>query len=399
MATTLNDVAPLVRDYARNQALTDARVIRAINTATSLVQSQLGLPGYEKQFEFEFDQSQPVIQLPVDYGEMLSLRYRDAEQANHIPFTYKPGEYLYQRFDLIDGATRLVGDYNADGFWQLFVIAPNTVAPTVIDTFDNSDATNWTPSGDADDIVTDTAVYVQGNASLRFNIFQNVANRGSIESSSWGPFNFTQYVDIGRFDFYTFLPNITNFTSVSINWGTDSSNYFKNTVTTQSDGSAFQLGWNTLAIEWNGAVQVGSPDSTQIGWFKVDWDYTGAFTPTDSFRIDYLRMVRPDWMVLTYNTTYKGTTTLGAPLYTFTALTDKFPFGDMDPSIMELVALQAAVVVNPTLLQENSHVRDSYKTYSMTFQKRYPKKRFKNLLSDPRLPGRPQGNNGSVWRW
>jgi len=258
------------------------------------------------------------------------------------------------------------------------------MASVPLDTFDSDNDTNWTASNDAENISDDTVTYMEGSGSLRFDIdtAASVNDRATLTTTVTGS-DLSAYVDKGYFKVYCYLTNITDFTSISFNWGSDISNYYKTTVTAQQDGTAFEVGWNELSFAWLGATEVGTPDSTVLTKYWFDLDYEAGYTGGTAYRLDYLRLVVPDEMVLTYYTNYKGKTTGDAYLFTFTATTDKFLFGDIDPSLSKLVALEAAVLINPTILVEDKSVRTLYLEFSTLFKKRYPRKRARNLLAEP----------------
>jgi hypothetical protein len=156
-------------------------------------------------------------------------------------------------------------------------------------------------------------------------------------------------------------------------------------VTTQEDASAFVVGWNQVAMPMSGVTvtTVGAPDITQIDWFKIDVDFTAGFIPTPGFRLNWLRLIVPDPLTLTYYTSYKGKNAAGTFIRDFTLATDTLLFGDMDTALKEIIAIQAAVLINPQLLVDDVAVRRSYLGFEKAFKQRYPRKRVKNLLADP----------------
>lgn len=418
MAVPVSTVLQLVRDYSRNQSLTAARGIRAINSAYAAVMNALGLPGSEREFIIQFDETQPRYLLPVDYAEAISLgfngqygqnwdypwragrignfRYRPVELLSNGGWGY--GWYGSSRWNLNWG-TGVFGDYQALGFWQMYILGCNSLSPVVIDTFSSDNATNWTPTLDADNVTTDIYVYQYGGASLKFDIFQNVNQRGSLTSTNRGTFDFTsqQAATTALFKMWVYLPNVTDFDSISLNFGSSAGDYYKSTITTQEDASPFQVGWNQVAFPMDGATVVGSPDITQIDYFKLDFDFDVAYVPTDGFRLNWLRLIVPDPLTLTYYTSYKGKDSGGTFIRDFTADDDVFLFGDMDTALQEIVAIQAAVLLNPQLLVDDVAVRRSYQGFERLFKQRYPRKRIKNLLADPVLTTTTQDLQGGPW--
>ena len=150
----------------------------------------------------------------------------------------------------------------------------------------------------------------------------------------------------------------------------------------------------------NGAAVVGTPNIQQIQWFKLDFDFDVAYIPTDGFRLNWLRLIVPDPLTLTYYTSYKGKAAAGTFIRDFTVTTDTFLFGDMDTALKEIVAIQAAVLTNPQILVDDVSVRRAYEGFTKVFKARYPRKRVKNLLADPTMSlTTPYGAGGSWGPW
>ena len=382
---TLTSVAPLVKDYCRNQNLTDARVIRALDQSADIVNSELGLPCQEKAYTFDFDQDQLTYALPTDYSEPIFLRYSDNTYNKNSRFAYRPPEYIFERTKDVTANTRLFGVGSSSGDWLLYVAALNTTAPLTLDTFDYNNAVNWIASGDALNIADDVYVYKEGSGSLKFDI--TVTGTRATLTKTIASQDLNVYLDIGHFKCWVYLANITNFTSLSFSWMQDTGNYWKDTVTTQADGTAFAVGWNAIDFLWLGSTEVGSPSPHTITIYKIDLDYTGAYTGGTNFRIDYLRLVKTDSMILNYYSLYKGTDAAGTTyLENFTALTDIFSFGTFDTGLRNLYAIYAAVLINPQILVDDKQVQEQYKHWTTIYKKKYPRKRINNLLAIPETP-------------
>lgn len=418
MAVPVSTVLQLVRDYSRNQALTEPRGIRAINSAYAMVMNVLGLPGSEREYIFQFDETQPRYVLPVDYAEAISLgfngnfgqnwdypwragrignfRYRPVELLSNGGWGY--GWYGSSRWNLNWGSG-VFGDYMALGFWQMYILGCNSLSPVGIDTFSSDNTINWLPTDDANNVTTDIFVYQYGGASLKFDIFQNVATRGTLTSTNRGTFDFTsqQAATTALFKMWVYIPNVTDFDSISLKFGSAPADHYVSTVTTQEDASPFVVGWNMVAFPMDGAVVIGTPDITQIDWFQVNFDYDALYVPTDGFRMSWLRLIVPDPLTLTYYTSYKGKETGGAFIRDFTDVTDTMLFGDMDSALQEVIAIQAAVLLNPQILVEDINVRRSYEQFTKIFKARYPRKRIKNLLADPVQTATTEDIQGGPW--
>jgi len=389
MATiTVNDIYQLVKDYSRNTNLDESQAIRAINSACDFVFTQFGLPSQEKEYEFDFDEDQLTYSLPDSFGEAISLRFKDDSLNKYGRFSMRPVEYLYERANKISKDTRLFGIDSATGTWRLWVLGMNSISKLQIDSFDSNNSINWTASNDAENISDDTNTYKEGNGSMAFDINPAVSglNRATLTRTNQS-FDLKPYQDIGHFKCWVYLPNVTNFTSISFSWGSSASDYYKQTVTTQEDGTAFTVGWNKVDFPWKGAIQVGSPNLYGINRIWFDFDYTAAYTGGVNYRIDYLRINVPDTMILTYYIKYKGTDSGGTTyLENFTSLTDKLLIGNFDVGLTNLIAIYASLLIKPQLLQESNWIEKQLELFSKTYQRKYPRKRANNLVAIPNLP-------------
>lgn len=383
---SLSDIIPDIKDYCRNQNLTDARAIRAINRASEYVFSKYGIPSQEKKYNFYFDSTQQTYSLPEDFGEPLYLKFDD-ETLNDDAFEYRPITAIYERQDLVFGDTKLFSvEANQTG-WRLFVLGKNSTSSQMIDSLDSDNDTNWAATLDGTNITDDLFIKKEGAGSLSYDIVvgTSVSDRATLARTFSTNFDFSSYSSHGAMNAWHYTQNITNLTSFTLKWGADASNYYYKVATTQFDGTAFAVGWNSLGWDWDTASTVGSPSNTAIKYFELDVDYTAAYTGGLSNRLDYLRLSFPDLMDLIYYTLYKGESSTGTDLYEFTATTDKFFFGPFDPAIRNFISIYAATLINPTILVDDRQVKEQMVAYEKALMKKYPRKRINNLLFTPKL--------------
>jgi hypothetical protein len=386
MSVQVSNVISDVKNFSRNQNLSDDRVISSINTAIDLVSSHLGLPGHEMQYTFNYFEENPYIPLPIDFGEPISLRFNEDRLNRFNRFHYVLPEYIYPRINAVDFQTALWSYDFSSGKKQLIVLTKNSTAQILIDPFDNS-ANTWVASSDATNVVNDNITYKEGAGSLRFDINVNLSadNKATLTGIFPQGYDLRTMNDQGYFLVKVFIPNIINFSSITLSWGSNSSNYWTQTVMNQLDGSPFEVGWNTIGIPWYDASIIGIPDETNVKWFKFDFSYTNSYASTPGFRLDHLLVKKPDKMILSYYTTYKGKDVNGNYITSFSSPTDTFLFGDFDPALRQLISIETAVILNPQLLVENNSVSMLYNDFFSTYSRKYPKKRINNLFVDPTI--------------
>lgn len=193
------------------------------------------------------------------------------------------------------------------------------------------DATN----SDATNLRLDSVLFQQpGNAALEFDISvaQSSNNRATIYNASLSPIDFSTEYLVGSLVFWVYLPEVVNFTSITASYGSDTSatpatkaNYYTGTSTTALNGGAWQIGWNRVAIPWSSTTTVGSPTITSIRYIEFQFNYTVSQTSKTGYHLQDIKMIRPESLVLHYESWYVGTSNSGTSLLAFTATTD-IPF-------------------------------------------------------------------------
>jgi len=201
----------------------------------------------------------------------------------------------------------------------------------VIDNFD-SGVGNWTAdtsTSDMTNLAENKTNFDQGSASASFDISvgQSANNRATMTSTNNFSLNLTSNLNFGVFLIDTYISGqASNVSSYTLYWGTDASNYWSQTVTTDINGNAFgNTQWQTLAFDWVGATQVGTPTVTSIQYFRIDMNYSGGMTNQTAFYYDFFRVANPETLTFHYASFYVGTSSGGSNLLTFSSTTD-IPF-------------------------------------------------------------------------
>jgi hypothetical protein len=368
----VSDIEPLVKDWCRNQNLTNDRFLRAFNQAANLVFTQLGLPSQEEQYIFGFDECQHYYDLPEDFLEPLWMRF-EKDKYNRRPFEFTRPIYIYPKINQRHRDTREWSlDYET-GSPRLIVLARNTHSYLEIDDFDNS-AANWVASQGCNSLYNDSINYVEGAGSMGFDITVPTINNQGQLTTTVSTMDISEFLNVGEFKVAFDCVNITDFTSVTFQWMTDSGDYYTSTVTTQQDGTPFVVGWNYLSFDWSTATQVGTPDPSAINIFQFFFNFDSSYTGGSYFHLDNLRLVIPDQMIMTY---YKQT-----PTY---ALTDEAPATNIDAGIANMFAIYTAVIINPQILVDDKQAQEQYQYWTNFYQRRFPKRRINNLLVNPKI--------------
>jgi len=210
----------------------------------------------------------------IDIYPQINRRPSDMfNQVNNEEFgAYKKDGTLNIKFDTAFKTLRLANDGQA------------AVMINPLD--DLTSAGTWASGGDAINLVSDNLQYVQGSASLKFDV-DGATGTAFIENSTMQPVDLTPKDNEGVVFGWMYMPSTPNpvVTSVTFRWGSSSGDYFEKAVTVRQDGTAFQHGWNLLKFDWNTATTTGSPDSSAINYLRLEFAYPSG-TPIQAFRFD-----------------------------------------------------------------------------------------------------------------
>lgn len=133
----------------------------------------------------------------------------------------------------------------------------------------------WSVGGSATNLSVDTVNKITGSGSLRFDI--NAGGSSSyIENSTFPAVDLTSYLNLGALFVWVYIPSTAIISSVSLRWGSSSSDYYSSTAASSVANTAFVVGWNLLRFDWAGATTTGSPVVTVIDYLRVTFNHTAS---------------------------------------------------------------------------------------------------------------------------
>ena len=184
----------------------------------------------------------------------------------------------------------------------------------------------WLAGDDAANLAVDSNEYKQGSASLKFDIDVSASanNYATIYNATKTALDLSDFEDRSYFMLWVYLPSATNFTSITLRWGSDASNYWEKTVTTPVDAGSFSAGWNLVIFSWQDATETGSGDADNVDYFLIRLNYSASYTDQSNARIDDLRLNDRYQMDFEYFSTYMVKDTDGDWQERFEASTDEF---------------------------------------------------------------------------
>ncbi len=170
----------------------------------------------------------------------------------------------------------------------------------------NGSWTADTANSDAKALSTTEVTVLEQSEAIRFDIdvSQSANDYALIYNADMASVDLSSYVNLGRVKFWIYLPSVTDFTSISLRWGSSSSAYWEDTVTAQANGSALIAGWNYVEFNWENATKTSTPDESAIDYLAIKLNYTGSFTDQTKVVIEKIEMFLPTPMKLVYNTYY-----------------------------------------------------------------------------------------------
>lgn len=236
-------------------------------------------------------------------------------------------------------------------------------------------------TSDATNLTVDTVEFKQGSGCLNFDadVSQSGNNRITVSNSTLNELDLSSFEDLSSWLFWAYVPENANFSSFTLYWGSDSSNYWSATVTTDINGSAWADGWNEVKVNWADATMTGTPDVSAIDYIRIDFNYTGSQTDDTDFRLDYLRIAKPEKLTFHYVSWNVGANNSGTALSAFTATTDVPFFSGQYDQYKYPVSHKAASILLYTLrLKEEAIIEEGEAVKSL--------KRVKGIFPSSRIP-------------
>ena len=349
-ATTISKIDQFIRDTSTDSVSATDR-LQAISIATQDVMTEMGFDLQNATSVISYLDSVNYYKITSaipDFTEVIDLRRGEGD--NTEMFTFKDSDELAVEvangievpsyaIERKDGDTYLVIIYNsehqADSLHTCNAYDSNGEWE-VDDT--NSDATN---------ITTDTNEKKEGAGSVNFDIdvSQSANNKATIANDDINSKDLSDDEDLSSLVFWAYIPDITNFTSITGYWGSSSTVYFSATATTDLNGNTLVTGWNEIKIDWADATETPTVDTSAINYLRFDFNYAAGQTDDTDFRIDDVRMVRPEKLTLHYHSWYVGEDSSGTKLTAFDSTTDVPFYSGQYDYFDNVVAHRAAAIL------------------------------------------------------
>lgn len=193
---------------------------------------------------------------------------------------------------------------------------------SVVATLDSTtaDGGTWVAFGDATNVTSESDNYVVGSGSVEFDLVGSGTTAG-LENTAVTSFDVTDYVNAGHVFVWVYINSTTNLTNWIIRLGSDSSNYFTQTVTTNQVSASFVNGWNLLRFDFASMTETGTVTRTAIDYIAIYMTKTSGKSD-DGYRIDHMVLHTGEIHNLLYYSRYPWQSSGGTYLEDSTANTD-----------------------------------------------------------------------------
>lgn len=230
---------------------------------------------------------------------------------------------------------------------------------------------NWTAYGDGENLTSDSSDYVKGGGSVKFDISSAGGTTVGVYHSSLPTFDLTKYLTDGSVFVWTKIISTTNITNYKIRLGSDASNYYEMTATTQNDGTAFATGWNLLRFDFSGKTTTGSPSSTACDYVAVFMTKDAGKVSETGYAFDHIMVKRGSYQYLWYYSNYAWQSSTGTFKIKATATNDYLNF-DEDEFLLAVekgIELAAREVREP---EASLSAARRYKDMVREYRQKYP---------------------------
>lgn len=363
MAITIADNVTNLDTYIGDSStdrFSSAQRLQFITEATVWLKEQMGSEMETKTYVlsyFDTLHDYKVTSAIADLLEGADLRREESDQlqtfskksskelAEEIGQRATESSYAIERRD--SNSYLIINHSSKYGYRQISTLESTT-----------ADGGTWavdSSSSDATNLTIDSIEFKQGAGCFNFDVdvSQSGNNRATISNSTLNEMDLSDFENLGSWLFWVYIPENAEFSSITLYWGSDTSNYWSATVTTAANGSSWADGWNRVRVGWADATATSSPDSDEIDYIRFDLNYTGSQLDDTDFRLDDLKLARPEKLTFFYESWHVGTNSSGTSLGAFTATTDVPFYSGQYDSLKYAVAHKAASLAFSSLRLPN----------------------------------------------
>lgn len=226
------------------------------------------------------------------------------------PWGLVPFEQFFRRQD---GNTISVSDY--DFIRKVFIKSEINDTKTTLSLLDSLTAGGgtWGAFGDGTNVEAGTDNSINGRASIKYDISAAGGTTAGIVNSTLNQVDLSAFFNgDGNVVVWAYITSTTNLTNFIFRIGSDSSNYYHKTVTTQADGTAFVNGWNLLNFNFATFSTQGTPVETLMDYCAIYMTKTAGKISEVGYRFDSIIFRRGEINNLYYYSKYGWQSSAGS---------------------------------------------------------------------------------------
>jgi hypothetical protein len=336
LSTFISLIQPLIRDRT-NGTVEQDDIKEALNRSITRLMNEYGIYCTKSTNTLQTFNTVNEYSIPSDFHDLIQLK--NADRTQPVIFSKVTPDDFWRYLTSFGDVIAVDGQKGT----RKLLIKDTAGAFTVLNACDGDNGT-WAALAvsDTTNVTTDEGFKYQGAASIRFDVDVSASgsNDAGIENSTMTQVDLTDYEGIATGFMDVYIPNVTNFTSVTLRWGSSSTDYWEYTATTNADGSSFVVGRNTIAFPWASATQTGTPTVTAVDYIALAVNYTASYVDSNGFRVDYIRFAMPMTREIDYYSTSFVQTTGGVKQAYFSATTDTSLLAEQDDDCLLYTALE-----------------------------------------------------------
>ncbi len=304
---TLDDLYRDFRDQVGFDFNDKPQFIRRLNTL--LVQMGLTKPA-ERLAYIYFSSEYRKYPLPSDFRSPLGLRAQSKSTRRGLLRRYSPGRVS----QMAQGEAYAIQNRAPTQFIDMVHTWHNS-QNSVLTECDSLTADGvWTAGSGASSLAINTVDHAKGGGALGWTV---TAATSTISFVATTAIDISGYGSHAHNGFLLKLPEVP--TQITIRFGTDSSNYYTKTLTTQASGEAFSTTeFNEIRLDKNDATVTGTPTDSSAKYFLLTLSFSGTPSITTGYLIDRIVLFKPEIMELEYYTKHVAQTTAGVLQATIT---------------------------------------------------------------------------------
>jgi hypothetical protein len=366
MAITLADIQTNLNTYlgdASTDRISAAERYQAITEATTWLQEETQNDHTIDTYDLNYFDTVNEYKVTTSIADLLEgADLRREPQLQFESFTRKSSRELAEEIGQAFGESSFAierRDRNA----YLVVNHASRYTARVISSFESTedgggtwavDATN----SDATNLTEDATWSTDGAGCLNYDltVAQSGNNRGTVQNSTLDELDLSDDENLSSFILDVYIPDVTYVTGYTMYWGSSTTAYWSLTSTTDINGNALVTGKNTIKFTWSSATKTLTPDVEAIDFIRIDVNYSASQANATDFRIDRLRLVRPEILKFYYTSWAVGEVSAAdsTEILAFTATTNVPYFSGQYDQYKYAVAHKAASILFTSPLRLNN---------------------------------------------